>query len=188
MDLLKRLFHRRPHREAAHRLYMKAAAQSRLPALYEDFRIPDTIDGRFDALVLHVFLILHRLRQQGEAALDLSHEIVDVLIGDMDRTLREMGIADVGVGKRVKNMLKAFYGRLGAYDEALNTGDGAALREGIVRNVYRGTSPGDAIIDSFETYMRAEASALAAQPLERFMDGTAQFQPMGNIDAAPSKA
>jgi cytochrome b pre-mRNA-processing protein 3 len=159
---------------AGHQLYLAAAAQSRAPALYERYLVPDTLDGRFDALVLHVFLILHRLRNQGEEALELSHEVVNTLVGDMDRTLREMGIADVGVSKRVKRMIQAFYGRIGAYDAGLSAADDSLL-ESLVRNVYRGEAPSQDVLEVFAAYVRVQVAHLDALPLETYMRGEADF-------------
>ena len=174
MKLVSKLLKRHPYRVPAHNLYVAASNQSRAPQLYEFYQIPDTLDGRFDSLVLHVFLILHRLRSQGEEALELSHEIVDVLVADMDRTLREMGIADVGVAKRVKRMLQAFYGRIGAYDAGLTEGDDA-LAEGLARNVYRGTPPQPDVLAAFSAYVRRQWAHLDGLPLEDYMSGDAGF-------------
>lgn len=174
LNRLARFFRRRPHRAAAHRLYVAAADQSRRPSLYETYRIPDTLEGRFDSLILHVFLILHRLRRQGDAALELGHEVVEVLVADMDRTLRETGIADVGVGKRVKTMLRAFYGRIGAYDSGLAETEGA-LEDALMRNIYRGDAPGPDVVAALARYVRRQAAALSAQPLGAFLSGDARF-------------
>jgi len=180
MSFLSKLFRRRDHRAAGHRLYVSAAEHSRSPALYERYLVPDTLDGRFDSLVLHVFLILHRLRNQGEDALELSHEVVNTLVGDMDRTLREMGIADVGVSKRVKRMIQAFYGRIGAYDAGLAAADDSLL-QGLVRNVYRGEAPSQPVLEAFAAYIRVQVAHLDALPLETYMRGEADF-----IDEFPS--
>lgn len=174
MSILGRLFKSNPHKMAGHKLYVTAAEHSRAPELYELYQVPDTLDGRFDSLILHVFLLLHRLRSQGEEALELSHVVVDVLMGDMDRTLREMGIADVGVSKRVKKMLQAFYGRIGAYDAGLSAADDSLL-EGLVRNVYRGEAPPQEVLSAFAGYIRVQVAHLDALPIETYMRGEADF-------------
>lgn len=174
MKFVNKLFNRHPYRAAAHNLYLAASDQSRAPELYELYAVPDTLAGRFDSLILHVFLILHRLRNQGEAVLELSHEVVQVLIADLDRTMREQGIADVGVGKRVKKMLQAFYGRIGAYDAGLAAED-APLEEGLVRNVFRGAPPPPPVLAAFTSYVRAQQAHLDAQPNDAYMSGNASF-------------
>lgn len=187
MKFVSKLLNRHPYRMPAHKLYVTASDQSRAPQLYELYQIPDTLDGRFDSLILHVFLILHRLRSQGEEALELSHEIVEVLVGDMDRTLRELGIADVGVSKRVKRMLQAFYGRIGAYDAGLAEGDDA-LAERLTRNVYRGAPPGAAELAGLAAYVRRQWAHLDALPLADYMSGEAGFAaefPGIGADTAP---
>jgi N6-L-threonylcarbamoyladenine synthase len=100
--------------------------------------------------------------------------IVEVLVGDMDRTLRESGIADVGVGKRVKTMLKAFYGRVGAYDSNLSDPDGG-LEDSLLRNIYRGDTPGADVVAALADYVRHQAQTLADQPLAAFLAGEARF-------------
>ena len=117
---------RRQVRDRAESLYRSAVDQARQPKFYRDLGILDTPEGRFEMVALHVWLLLHRLKTVPEAA-GLSQALHDVMMLDMDVSLRELGISDVVIGKRVKAVAKNFYGRLQAYDAGL--ADPAAFAE-----------------------------------------------------------
>lgn len=170
---LKRLFRPDPWEEAAHRLYAATLAQSRLPVFYESFAVTDSLDGRFDLLILHVYLLLRRLRGLGEAGKGLSQAVFDLMFVDMDRSLRELGIADTGIGKRIKKMAQAFYGRVKAYDEAFS--DASRLTEALVRNLYRGREPEGGAASLMAGHALAQAGALAAQSDEALIRGEVVF-------------
>ena len=112
-------------------LYGACVAQARLPDFYRVLAVPDTIDGRFDLLVLHVVLVMRRL--SGEA--EFKQQLFDLMFADMDRNLREMGVGDMGVGKKIKPMISAFYGRAQVYEKALAESDDA-LAQALARNLY----------------------------------------------------
>jgi cytochrome b pre-mRNA-processing protein 3 len=131
--MLNALRRRAETRKASDALLAGAIARARLPVFYEKLGVPDTIDGRFDLLVLHAWLVLDRLAQQNADA--LSQSLVDGLFVQFDEALREQGAGDMGMGRRMTKMADAFYGRLKAYREAA---DEKALAEAIVRNLYRG--------------------------------------------------
>lgn len=135
--LLNRLFARPSQTEPADALYGAAVARAREPAFYRDLSVPDTVEGRFEMICLHVYLILRRLKHgSGVSAHDgaLGQAVFDVMFADMDRSLREMGVGDLGVGRRVKTMAEAFYGRIRAYDDGLAGGE-PALARALARNV-----------------------------------------------------
>ena len=113
--------------------------------------MPDTLDGRFEIILLHVFLKLRSLKAEGGQEA-LSRLLQECLFDDMDRNLREMGVGDMGVGKRVKNMSKAAFGRLEAYTKAFDTDD--TLREALVRNVYRGAEIPAGVLGLLLAYVR----------------------------------
>ena len=173
---LKDLLGRPAAARAAERLYHGAVEQARDPAFYLHCGVPDTVDGRFEMIALHVFLVLRRLRQGGESAADTAQELFDAMFVDMDRSLREMGVGDLGVGRRVKAMAQAFYGRVAAYDHGLDA-DGDALAEALLRNAFRGTAPAPQALAALVAYVRREAEALAAQTLGGLLEGRAAFGP-----------
>lgn len=118
------------------RLYGAIVTQSRHPVFYTDFGVPDTLEGRFEMVVLHTVLLCHRLKAGDKTEKALSQDIFDTFADDMDRTLREMGVGDLTVPKKMKKIGAAFYGRAGAYDVALDAGDQDALAMALARNIY----------------------------------------------------
>lgn len=181
---LFRLF--RPHgiapRAAAESLYTAIVAQARRPEFYAALGVPDSVDGRFDMIALHMFLVLHRLKDAGEEATAASQELFDAMFQDMDRNLREMGAGDLGVGRRVRAMAEGLYGRIAAYEDGLG-GDDAVLAAALRRNVF-GTvnDPGPPVraLSALCGYVRAAATALAAQDIGRLVAGEVAFpEPLG---------
>ena len=167
------------HRDPAAALYAGIVNQARRPAFYADLGVPDTVDGRFDMIALHTFLVLRRLR--GERTADLAQDLFDVMFEDMDRNLREMGAGDLGVGSRVKTMAKAFYGRIAAYDQGLASGDDS-LGEALRRNLYRKAEPVARQLDALVAYVRREAAALERHDLRRLIAGDLAFGPAPSRD------
>ena len=171
------LFGRRSHDRAGFSLYGAAVAAARDPFFYAVLRVPDTLDGRFDIVGLHVALLIRRLRFLPPPGPELAQGVFDAMFSDMDVNLREMGVSDLSVGKRVKAMWEAFHGRAQAYEAALATGDEEALTAAMVRNVWRGT---DAPPDGAAALARlasAQNAHLATQPLEQFAVGDVRFLP-----------
>jgi cytochrome b pre-mRNA-processing protein 3 len=168
------LFRRRRNQASAEALYMTLVDQARQPVFYATFGVPDTVDGRFDMIALHAFLLLHRLRAEPSAS-DLGQEVFDLMFGDMDRNLREMGVGDLTIGKRIKTMAGAFYGRISAYDAALAADEPLVLEDALRRNLFRGTAPAAAQVAALAAYMRIQAASLADQPLDRLMAGAITF-------------
>lgn len=121
----------------AETLYYKVLSASRDACLYADYGVEDSIDGRFDALCLLQSVMMRRLSGQEGHVKELAQGLFDAMFNDMDLTLREMGVGDMGVGKRVKLMSEAYMGRLKSYDEAISAGDKAALAQALRRNLYR---------------------------------------------------
>jgi cytochrome b pre-mRNA-processing protein 3 len=155
-------FRNDPNAEVAAALYAAIVAQARRPGFYAGGGVPDSVDGRFEMIVLHSYLVLSRLRQAGEAGKDLAQSLVDALFADLDASLREMGAGDLGVGKRVKRMATAFYGRVAAYEEGEKAGTmGEALR----RNLFGTAEPDAAQLAAMISYVEAARYALASQPL-----------------------
>jgi cytochrome b pre-mRNA-processing protein 3 len=125
-------------REAAiaHSLYGAIVTQARAPVFYRDFGVPDSVDGRFDMILLHAFLLFEKLKALGPEGAALAQEIVDLFFLDMDRSLREMGVSDLGVPRRVRTMAESFAGRSTAYHAAVARRDVDALAAAIGRNLF----------------------------------------------------
>lgn len=167
-------FGRNPHEEPARSLYRAAVAQARRPEFYADFGVPDTFDGRFELVALHVFLVLHRFRQDHPQAAGLAQGVFDAMFLDMDQSLRELGAGDLGVGRRVKRMAQGFYGRIAAYDEGLR-GPGDVLNAALARNLYGTVDPDPACVEAIAAYMRRQVDVLAGQGLAALSAGALAF-------------
>jgi len=179
MGVLASLFGRDRRPPAVHAVYGRIVERAREPQFYEQWGVPDTFDGRFELLALHAFLVLHRLRREGDEAEDFAQALFDTLFFDMDRGLRERGVGDLGVGRRVKDMVKAFYGRISAYEKGL--ADAAALAAGLRRNLYGTVAEPDAAqIAQAAVYVRRQAAALAGQPVATLLAGEVSFAPLGD--------
>jgi cytochrome b pre-mRNA-processing protein 3 len=148
-------------RDEGRRLYEAFAAQARLPVFYADLGVPDSIDGRFEMLSLHAHAIFHRLRGRGERADQLGQATYDAMFSGLDAALREMGVADLGVGRRIKIMTEALNGRIHAYDAALASADVGALPAAIRRNVYGTVNAQEDQVSTLAAYQRALQAGLA---------------------------
>jgi cytochrome b pre-mRNA-processing protein 3 len=176
IGVLAQLFRRDPRRAAVEASYRRIVERAREPIFYNGWGVPDTLDGRFEVLAVHAFLVLHRLRGEGEAAAVFAQALFDTLFVDMDRGLREMGVGDLGVGRRVKDMAKAFYGRIVAYEKGLV--DDAALAAGLSRNLFGTVNPSVPQLAVAAHYLKRQAAALRTQPLAALLAGDVGFAPM----------
>jgi cytochrome b pre-mRNA-processing protein 3 len=168
--ILARLGARRPAKSAGHTLYQGAVKQARAPALYAIMGAPDTVEGRFELLTLHVILLVDRLTQAGEEAQASRQALFDAYVSNLDGALREMGVGDLAVGKRMKALGKAFYGRAAAYQEAFAALPGRALLEDLIaRTILEGVA--DHPPDLLASYVLACREALAAQGADRLLAG-----------------
>jgi cytochrome b pre-mRNA-processing protein 3 len=177
--LLDRLFRPRPSLAAGRALYVRAVDQSREPALYSDLGAPDTVEGRFEIYSLHVVLLLDRLRgaigeDGGGAAADVSQALFDAYVKALDNALREMGVGDLSVGRKMRKLGEAFYGRAKSYDAAFAAlPDEAPLQALIARTVYAEADA--ALAPRLTGYVLAQRAALAAQPVERLLAGEVEW-------------
>jgi cytochrome b pre-mRNA-processing protein 3 len=128
------LFRSDPRRTTIARLYERVATASRAPGLYLALAVPDTVEGRFEALCLHVVLVLRALRDRPPPADEVANGLAEALFRDLDAVLRESGVGDAKVPKRMKSLAEAFYGRAQAYDRAFGVGE-PELAAALGRNV-----------------------------------------------------
>ena len=171
---IKGLFKRDPSVAPAQALYAQVVEQARLPGFYRDLGVPDTLDGRFDMIVLHAFLVLHRLKAEGQAQGPVGQALFDLMFADMDASLRELGVGDLSVGKKVKQMATGFYGRVAAYEEGLAAGD-EALAGALRRNLYGTTAADAGHVAAMAGYVRRQAAALAGQSAAALTGGAVRF-------------
>src|ERR1700749_685988 len=152
-------------------IYGMIVTQAREPLFYWDLAVPDTVNGRFDLLVLHLWLVLRRLRA-AEGAARVSQALVDRFCNDMDDNLREMGVGDLTVPKRMQAFGEAFYGRTAAYDMALEAGD-EPLAQALCKNILNGESIEQA--RRLAVYVKAVIAVLAGQDEQTLLAGSWKF-------------
>ncbi|SMH52485.1 ubiquinol-cytochrome C chaperone family protein [Azospirillum agricola] len=164
-------------------LYTAVVTRAREPVFYRDLGVPDTLDGRFDLVALHCFLVMRRLKGRGAEAGALSRRLYETMIDNFEKSLLEMGVGDSGIGRRVKTMARALAGRIRAYDEALAEPDDRRLEVALDNNVYgtvvEGVDP--AALAALTVYVRASADALDAQPLEALLRGEVAFAALPEV-------
>ncbi len=155
------LFRRSARAATISTLYGTIVAQTRLPGFYREYAVADTVNGRFDLLVLHVGLVLGRLEEAGLK--ELGQALFDRFCQDMDHNLREMGVGDLKVPKEMQRMGEAFYGRTQAYRTALAADDRQALEAALARNIYDGVPSSRAAAGRLAAYMREAVRDLNGQ-------------------------
>ncbi len=155
-------------------LYVATVEQSRSPGFYTDLGAPDSVDGRLDMIILHVMLLIRRLRGEGEEAAAISQEVLNLMFADMDRNFREMGIGDMSVGKHVKKVAKAFYGRAEILENGLDAGPGE-LSQSIIGTLYRSVDNAEAKAGAVAGYVIAADRTLQQQPIEKLFGGHIDF-------------
>jgi cytochrome b pre-mRNA-processing protein 3 len=176
--MFQRLFGgRERNRTITQALYAEIVAAARQPEFYSDWNVPDTPLGRFEMLSLHMFLFQHRVHGEAGAIREIAQILTDDFFTEVEHSLRELGIGDMGVPKRMKKLARMFYGRTTAYADALERGDADALSAALARNIRPDTSewPEAATLAS---YVIATDKALASQGLDTISAGTVRFPPV----------
>src|SRR5690606_19967889 len=162
------LFRKNTETESVYAVYSAIVAQSRQPLFYAEWSVPDTVTGRFDMISLHMALLFRRLRGDAAGQRDFAQAVFDLFFKDMDRQLREMGVSDIGVPKRIQKMGNIFFGLLAAMNRAMDAGDPAALEAVLGRNVFDGEAAG---AGPLAAYLITQDTALAALPADAIMAG-----------------
>lgn len=164
--MIARFFRRgAERRRPVEALHAAIVGASRQPALYTALHIPDTVEGRFEALCLHAYLVLRQLDRLPPPAADFAQELVDTVFANLDANVRELGVSDVGVSKRMKKLASSFYGRARSYDAALAAADDAALQAALARNIV---GP-DSDPAGLASYVRAAEASLSAADFETLL-------------------
>jgi len=186
-------FRRNSQARTIHALYGAIVAQARSATFYADFRVPDTVEGRFDLIVLHLVLLLNRLGRRAEVSRDfgqkllgqkllgqkllgqelLGQELFDAFCRDLDANLREMGVGDLAVPKRMQAFAEAFYGRQAAYLAALEAADRRVFEKALARNIF--PAGNDAGAAQLARYARAAVTGLDAQDDSALIRGEVVF-------------
>ncbi len=167
--------------------YAAIVGQARAPWFYRDLGVPDTPDARFEMVALHAYLVMRRLSGEDEAAAGFAQSLFDLMFIDMDENLREMGVGDLAVGKRIRKLAEGFYGRVASYDEALDDADRPALVAALTRNVHRAQPTPEADVETLADYVVAANAGLAAHPAAEILSGRPTFaDAMGSENVRPS--
>ncbi len=171
----KRFFGTESRDEVPYQLYGAAVRQARSPAFYLDGGVPDTVEGRFEMVALHAWLLLRRLREGGEAGKATGQKVFDILFDDMDQTLREMGVGDLSVGKKIKALAASFYGRMQAYDGGLQASGDELLAGALLRNVYGEGADSGGQAERLAAYVRRADRDLHDQAIAEMLAGRVVF-------------
>ena len=140
--MILRRFRAKPYGHNIDELYGVIVAQARATAFYRDYGVPDTVQGRFDLIVLHLVLLIDRMDRNGDRGRGIGQRLFDVFCRDLDDNLREMGVGDLAVPKRMRGFGEAFYGRQAAYLAAFAAADPQELEKALQRNIFPGTDVG----------------------------------------------
>ncbi len=167
--------------DQAHKAYLHLVAQSRLPVFFESLQVPDTLDGRFELMALHMVLILRRLKDVAPTdplfaqVRYFGQELYDTFFRDIDLSLREMGVGDMGISRRVKQMVQALHGRIEAYEipEQWDAAATEALTGALERNLYGTCSPAPGCVATMACYVQETWERLSAQLVEEVLSGVA---------------
>ena len=174
------LFRNRAQDALTARLFAGLSAAARHPALFLDHAVPDTVEGRYDMMVLHLFLLVQRLQGGSPKARQVGQAVCDRFFTEMDRAMREMGVGDLTVPKKMTKIAELYAGCAKVYAEALAAGDRAALAAALQRNVYEGNTAMAAQADALAGYAQAAAAALAAAPEAALIEGRLPYpEPAG---------
>lgn len=165
--MLQNLFRIRPNDRIGLDLYAKTVDQSRDPAFFTTLGVADEIDARFELYTLHVLLLILRLRDEGEAGAEIAQELFDVYVSALDNALRELGVHDVTMAKKMRKLGEALYGRMTAYEGPVRAADRGTLSESLARNVYAGAEP--AVGARLADYALRARAGLAAQSMKSLL-------------------
>jgi cytochrome b pre-mRNA-processing protein 3 len=164
------LFRRRARSDTISTLYGTIVAQARLPCFYREYGVPDTVNGRFDLLILHLALVLDRLADEPQLR-ELGQALFDHFCTDMDHNLREMGVGDLSVPRHMHRVGEAFYGRAQAYRAGLARDGQQALVEALERNIYGQDPASRPSARRLAAYMRGTVGELRVQPASQVLAG-----------------
>jgi cytochrome b pre-mRNA-processing protein 3 len=168
----------KPEDSSAEQLYRALVAQAREPDLYRLLGVADTVEGRLEMILLHLVLLFHRLHKDGDEGQAVAQAVFDRFTVDMDRSLREMGVGDMSVPKRMKAIGQSFYGRLDVYGRPLAERDGKGLADALERTL-RPAGPIDGGSQRLAAYAKAAVTALNATAFDLISAGRVAFPKPG---------
>ncbi len=183
--MLSWIIHKKRLRRSAQALYGRIQAQARQPHFYAEVGVPDTMEGRFEMVLVHLFIMQNRLKADGRFARALSQAIAEVFVSEMDSSMRELGVGDLAVPKRMRKIGEAYLGRLQGYVDAMADDDVGALPAALARNVWEvdGQTAASACkkmdpgvgARALAAYVRAASTNLAKSSYEDICAGRFEF-------------
>ena len=168
------LFRKNTATEPVLAIYSAIVAQSRQSVFYAEWLVPDTVTGRFDMISLHMALLFRRLRSETGRSKDFSQSVFDLFFRDMDRSLREMGVGDLGVPKRIQKMGNIFFGLLAALSEPMDRNDSQALEAVLSRNIFDGAVGSN--VEALAAYLLRQDRALMSNTAGDIVAGRIVFE------------
>jgi cytochrome b pre-mRNA-processing protein 3 len=173
-SLLKR---KKNNQVLVQRQYELITGAARSPGFYEHMNVPDTVIGRFEMITIHLVLYLRRTAAAGEVVQGMAQEVLEAFFEDVDHSIRELGIGDMGVPKRMKKFARMFYGRARSYGQALEDGDQAGLAEALRRNIHPDVTDNAPSMEALSHWMLQSAQALAGAEENTLASGQLTFSP-----------
>ncbi|MDQ0393246.1 ubiquinol-cytochrome C chaperone family protein [Labrys monachus] len=169
------LFRSKAREAQISRLYDQILAQARDPSLYVAGRVPDTVEGRTDMMLLHLFLLMHRLNDETGDINAVARDLCDRFFAELDRAMREMGVSDLAVPKRMRKIADIYAGCASSYGKALGSPDDKELAEALMRNVHARREDRRKQAGLLADYVRRASAALAKRPAEELVNGAIPF-------------
>ncbi len=162
---------------AANELFVKVINHTRIPVFYEKFSVEDSLDGRFDLMTIHMALIIETLDnyQQMDDAIMVRRRLQEIMFDNLDLTLREIGVGDLGVGKKIKVMAEAFFGRMTTYQDLFKNYDIDQMSMALKRNLYRGKVGQETVAENMAIYIYSQNKHLSSLGAEDVMAGKFDF-------------
>jgi cytochrome b pre-mRNA-processing protein 3 len=174
---------RRDERQTARSIYGSIVTRARAPAFYAEWGVPDTLQGRFEMIVLHLALVLHRLAAEGDAGDRLARALTEVFVVDLDDAMREMTFGDLAVPREVKRAAAALFDRHEAYRRAVASPQEAALAQAIAAEFAYLDDNRRLDAPALAAYVRGVTTALAAQSSAEVLAGAPAWPQLGHKDA-----
>ena len=161
-------------------IYTNIVKTSRNKIFFLDFKVEDTVEGRFDIIILHSFIIFYFFINVGEKKSELPQLLFDHMFADFDSSLREMGFGDIAVNKRMKQFIKAFYGRISNYSKGLvqfkKLNDDSLLKETIVKNIYKDINSKTECVNFWKEYIIDNVNYINSRTLDQNIENHFNFK------------
>lgn len=172
------LFNKKKRNNAAHTLFNIIIEHSRVIDFYEDYSVEDSLDGRFDLMSVHMAIVLEKLDHHKDLkdVPEFKRILQEIMFDNLDLTLREIGVGDMGVGKKIKVMAEAFYGRMIAYQNLFVNKNEVEMSNTLKRNLYREKTINEDILEKMVSYIYQQYELIIKQDIEKILDGHIEFQ------------